>query len=59
MQTSADGQFRQHHTVCEASQTEKNKQKNGTNEPIRKAEIDTDTENKCLDFKQGRGKWDE
>ena len=33
--------------------------KNGTDEPICKAEIDTDRENKCLDFKQGMGKWDE
>lgn len=37
----------------------KTNRKNGTDEPICKAEIDTDIENKCLDFKQEMGKWDE
>ena len=52
----------------EVSQQEKNKyhilthtciygiQKNGTNEPICKAERDTDVENKCMDTK-GKGDW--
>ena len=34
--------------------------KNGTDELIYKAEIDTDIKNKCMDTKEGRGMgWDE
>ena len=32
---------------------------NGTDEPICKAEIDTDIEKKCMDTKRGKGGWDE
>ena len=53
----------------EISQKEKNKynilthicgiQKNGTDEPVRKAEIETDVENKHMDTKGGKQGWDE
>ena len=56
----------------EVSQKEKNKyrilthiygiQKNGRDEPVCKAEIDTDVENKCMDTKGGKRRgwwWDE
>ena len=32
-------------------------QKNGTDEPICKAEIETDVENKCMDTKGGKAGW--
>ena len=32
---------------------------NSTDEPICKAEIETDVENKCLDTKEGKREWDE
>ena len=56
-------------TQSEVSQKEKNKyrilthicgiQKNGTDEPVFKAEIDTDVENKRMDTKGGKcvGAW--
>ena len=34
-------------------------QKNGTDEPVCKAEIETDVENKQMDTKGGKGRWDE
>ena len=34
-------------------------QKNGIDDLICKAEIDTDVENKCMDTKGGSGEWDE
>ena len=34
-------------------------QENGTDKPICKAEIETQTQNKCMDTKGEQGEWDE